>query len=183
MSSNPSFNPGVSNEEVMFQCIEQGGPMNIIKYLYEIGTTCREGAMDIAAKNGHLDVVKWLHENGKTCTTDAMNWACENGDLKMVKYLHEIDAPSSPLAMEIAAEKGHLHIVKYLHANVSTGACLTEVTDLAIKAGKLNVVKYLYKFYHGCPSCAIKLAINNRRKHIAVWIRRKESKRKNVQKC
>ena len=61
------------NEAILFYEAAEGGHLECVKYMHEIGCPWDEDTCYAAAKGGHLECLKYLHENGcpwdeRTCT-------------------------------------------------------------------------------------------------------------------
>ncbi|KAL2919057.1 hypothetical protein HK105_201327 [Polyrhizophydium stewartii] len=122
------------------------GHTHVLEWLKAHGAVeCTTRAMDGAAAGGHLGTVQWLASNTAAgCTTGAMDKAAANGHLRVVQWLAEnTQAGCTDEAVARAAAEGHAEVVDYL---LSIGRpCSAALVTAAAKAGKLGVIKAMFK--------------------------------------
>lgn len=140
----------------------EGGRLEVIKYLIEIGNPVNDNlaqhALKIAILNNKQEIAKYLIEKGADMNKDysydgtPLLLACSHHQLDLVKYLIEkgvnINAEvNSTTPLIQASQNGHLEIVKYLiekGANINTVVHLLKTAlTAASQNGHLVVVKYL----------------------------------------
>jgi hypothetical protein len=93
----------------------------LVQFLYEhrppdFGTP--SGIVNVAIRNGRLDIVKWLYSVGITGHNGAVESGISAGQLDILRWLYMED-PSLFLffrELEYAAEAGNLEVVKFIYA-------------------------------------------------------------------
>jgi hypothetical protein len=148
------------------------GSLPCLESLVRKGWRLKSTACHQAALNGHFEVLKWLREKGCPWDTYTTSGAAEMGHLEILKYCLENGCPANYYAFTNAIKNGHVRCFQTLlklHPNsISNDFVNTTATshgqirflealrrreklvphyNLAIRAGKIKVVKYLHK--HG----------------------------------
>jgi len=124
----------------------ENGFIGILEYLHE-NNFWNNGVINYAAKGGHMDCLVFCHKMGATINITTMNKAARSGNLECLKYLHDNGCLWNSMTSRNASESGSLEILKYLHEN---GCPWDEWTcSYASMRGHLDCLKYAHE--NGCP--------------------------------
>lgn len=135
------------------------GHLDIVKYLSSYSTDdCKVKGLFQAIKNGHTNIVKYLFENfpDTLISKKMLIYAVKFGFIDIVEFLvHKMinrsditNVSKSDIINKIlktAIRKGHLDIVKFLHVNGADIGPGSYALQVACKANKTEIVKYLLK--------------------------------------
>lgn len=89
--------------------------VKLVQYLFSLGYTCTEYALDIACYDGYLETVKYLFSKGIKPTDFAMDYACRNGHFEVIQFLISQGIKPSCNAINYALINKHYQIVNYLN--------------------------------------------------------------------
>ncbi len=157
----------------------ENGYLNCLKYVCEKGFSWPEETTYIIAKNGDLDLLKYVHENGCHWNKDTTYAATINGNLDCLIYSHENGCPWDKTMFSGICDNFHkikfdwidfLDCFKYI---LEKGCPLTDedgclwtdedenynLSHLAAKYGKLNVLQILHKYNYPFDELTINLAL------------------------
>lgn len=101
----------------IFDWASSNGYLDLIKYLYKIGTPICSNSISLAITNNHLDIFKFLHNVGVKFDDIIMCNACGEGNIEKVKFLHEHGLDYTVNALESAAMNRQLDMVDFLLGN------------------------------------------------------------------
>ena len=125
----------------------QNGHFDVLKCLRAYGCSWDFWTCAAAAEIGRLDILEWLYYNGCPLDECVFNSATEAGYFDIITWLREKRCPWDEYTCASAADKGHLEILKWLHEN---GCPWNEVAcEYAADSGHLEILQYLHD--NDCP--------------------------------
>lgn len=127
----------------------EGGRLDNLVYLIQIGCVFNSKAPEFAARHGHLDCLRYLIEKDRNIVDKvAIAWAAFKGHLEIVKYLFTNGFELTKKACESAAGGGQLHVLQWAH-ELGFGYLWDSYTcSSAAAEGHLDCLKFLHE--NGC---------------------------------
>ncbi len=119
----------------------EGGNMEIINILLNLGYNYDTRSCEFAARGGRLDILKWLRAQG---------------------------APWENYIYVCAATFGHLHIIEYMYANGCEWN--KRATLYAVRYKYLHILKWVYEHNCLIHEDVCKIAINDNNTEILNWL-------------
>jgi hypothetical protein len=117
------------------------GHLDIVEWLWNIGTRATKYGVNIAVANGHLDVVEWLWDKGVVVTKKGANRVALKSNLDVVKWLWKKGVTTTKRGANDAIGNGLIDITKWLlNKNISFSK---HAPNLASSSGNLISLKWL----------------------------------------
>lgn len=160
----PSF------EFLLYPAIE-GGQLEVLKWMQQIGMKFKTVEFDSAAENGNMNVLQWACDNSfikDSQLTGLANRAAWGGKMEVLLYLKGLGATLEPSTLSAAAEGGHLEMVKFLR---SENVPWDEGLGLRVaQQGHLVILDWAVKNGYSLPLKACNQAANRGHLNILQWI-------------
>ena len=122
----------------------ENGNLEIVKLLFESGTSLYDGLFNRAYFCKNLNIMKWLYEHDCLWTNAAHAVYCD--DMEIIRWLHSVNFEFTKNEFINAIRSGNMEFIEFMYKLVPLSDYLI---DEAIETNNLNILKWLIE--RNCP--------------------------------
>lgn len=140
------YNKDIVSEDYDLNNAIRNNRLDILKLLYDYNLKIPNKTFQTAIYNCNLDIAKWLYKHRIYLNDVSIEHVIKNGHINIANWLCEVHISQRHIAIFIcyAAKNNHFDIIKkYYQPNLYSGQ-RTNIFDIAVISGNLEMLKWLY---------------------------------------